>query len=298
MQEDVYLTTAEAAAYLRLKERKIYEMVAEGTVPCTKVTGKWLFPRAALDRWLAAGLVQPAGFSPAPAPPVIGGSHDPLLEWLVRESGCGLALLTEGSEAGLDRLARDEVAIASIHCHGPRAEDDDGANLAAARSRQEFHDVVIVAFARRSQGLLVAPGNPLGIAGLGDAASKQARFATRQPGAGAQMLLRQLLARDGIAADRLKTTASPYATGQELAFAIRAGRADCGIASQSVASAHGLEFLPLVWERFDLALRRRTYFDAGPQVLFAAMRAPAFAQRAAEFGGYDIAGSGDVRLNM
>jgi excisionase family DNA binding protein len=42
-------TTAEAAAYLRLKERKIYEMVAEGTVPCTKVTGRWLFPKAELD---------------------------------------------------------------------------------------------------------------------------------------------------------------------------------------------------------------------------------------------------------
>ncbi len=38
-------TTAEAAAYLRLKERKIYEMVAEGAVPCTKVTGRWLFPK-------------------------------------------------------------------------------------------------------------------------------------------------------------------------------------------------------------------------------------------------------------
>ena len=44
------LTTDEAAAYLRLSERKLYELVANGAVPCTKVTGKWLFPRAALDR--------------------------------------------------------------------------------------------------------------------------------------------------------------------------------------------------------------------------------------------------------
>src|SRR5436190_16923602 len=54
------LTTEEAALYLRLSERKLYELVAAGAVPCTKVTGKWLFPRAALDRWLAAGLVMPA----------------------------------------------------------------------------------------------------------------------------------------------------------------------------------------------------------------------------------------------
>ena len=55
------LTTAEAAAYLRLKERKLYEMVAEGAVPCTKVTGRWLFPKAELDHWLAASVQRPAG---------------------------------------------------------------------------------------------------------------------------------------------------------------------------------------------------------------------------------------------
>ncbi len=57
------LTTDEAASYLRLSERKLYELVANGAVPCTKVTGKWLFPKAALDRWLAAGLVAPAALA-------------------------------------------------------------------------------------------------------------------------------------------------------------------------------------------------------------------------------------------
>jgi excisionase family DNA binding protein len=40
------LTTDEAAEYLRLSERKLYELVAERAVPCSKVTGRWLFPRA------------------------------------------------------------------------------------------------------------------------------------------------------------------------------------------------------------------------------------------------------------
>ena len=63
------LTTAEAAAYLRLKERKIYEMVAEGTVPCTKVTGRWLFPKNELDHWLASSVTRPPGMQrPEPAP--------------------------------------------------------------------------------------------------------------------------------------------------------------------------------------------------------------------------------------
>src|SRR6266540_2494857 len=80
------LTTDEAATYLRLSERKLYELVANGAVPCTKVTGKWLFPKAALDRWLAAGLLTPSGLALAPAPPIVGRSHDQLSEWALRES--------------------------------------------------------------------------------------------------------------------------------------------------------------------------------------------------------------------
>jgi len=103
------LTTAEAAAYLRLKERKIYEMVAEGAVPCTKVTGRWLFPKAELDHWLAASVLRPAGVvRPEPAP-IVTGSHDPLLEWALRESGSGLATLAVGSEAGFARFVAGEI---------------------------------------------------------------------------------------------------------------------------------------------------------------------------------------------
>ena len=115
------LTTDEAAAYLRLSERKLYELVAAGAVPCSKVTGRWLFPKAALDRWVCAGLVAGAAIRRRqPAPPIVGGSHDPLLEWALRESGSGLASLPEGSEAGLRRLARGEVMVAAIHLHRPR----------------------------------------------------------------------------------------------------------------------------------------------------------------------------------
>ena len=49
-----FLTTSEAADYLRLGERKLYELVTNGAIPCSKVTGKWLFPRHKLDLWVRA----------------------------------------------------------------------------------------------------------------------------------------------------------------------------------------------------------------------------------------------------
>ena len=174
------LTTDEAADYLRLSERKLYELVANRAVPCSKVTGRWLFPRAALDRWVSAGLIARAGLAQVAAPPIVGGSHDPLLEWALRESNCGLASLPEGSEEGLRRLTGGEVMIAAIHLHRLDG-DDETANVDGVADAPGLHDAVVIAFARREQGILVAKGNPLGLSDMASIATSRARMAQRPP---------------------------------------------------------------------------------------------------------------------
>jgi putative molybdopterin biosynthesis protein len=289
------LTTDEAAEYLRLSERKLYELVANREVPCSKVTGRWLFPRAALDRWVSAGLIAHAALAQVTAPPIMGGSHDPLLEWALRESNSGLASLPEGSEEGLRRLTQSEVMVAAIHLHRLDG-DDETANLDAVTDAPGLHDVVVLGFARREQGILVASGNPLGLSDMASIATSRARLAQRPAGAGAQLLLLALLARAGISLDELKLAKPAFPTGPDIAQAIRAGRIDCGIATRSVARSAGLDFLPLAWERFDLVLRQRDYFMKGPQALFDFMRATILRDRAAELGGYDVSDAGAVRL--
>ena len=287
------LTTDEAATYLRLSERKLYELVANGAVPCSKITGRWLFPKAALDRWVTAGLLMSATLA-QPAPPIVGGSHDPLLEWALRESRSNLASLPEGSEAGLRRLARGEVMAAAIHLH--RVEgDDEQANGDAVSGAPGLHDAVVIAFARREQGLLVAPGNPLRLTDMAGVAKRRARVALRPTGAGAQLLLLALLGRAGLAFETLNAIKPPCPTGPDIAQAVRAQRADCGIATRAVALSAGLDFVPLAWERFDLVLRQRDYFTPGPQALFDFLRTTAFRDRAAELGGYDVSEAGCVR---
>ena len=289
------LTTDEAAEYLRLSERKLYELVATREVPCSKVTGRWLFPRAALDRWVSAGLIARAGLAQVAAPPIVGGSHDPLLEWALRESNSGLASLPEGSEEGVRRLTQGEVIVAAIHMHRLDG-DDETANLDVVADAAGLHDAVVIAFARREQGILVAPGNPLGLSDMASIATSRARLAQRPAGAGAQLLLLALLARARLALDDLKLAKPAFPTGPDIAQAIRAGRIDCGIATRSVAKSAGLDFLPLTWERFDLVMRRRDYFMKGPQALFEFMRQAGFRDRASELGGYDVSDTGAVRL--
>ena len=278
------LTTSEAAQYLRLKERKIYEMVAEGAIPCTKITG----------RWLAASVARPAGMPRSSPAGIIGGSHDPLLEWALRESRCGLASLAEGSGAGIERFSKGEIIASAIHLHALDDAEAD-ANVAMMQARGDMQDAVLIGFCRREQGFLVAPGNPLKIDSIADVLTKGARMAQRPKGAGAQLLLLALLQRAKVTPDKL--AAGPMCpTGPDVAQAIRAERADAGIATRSVAAAVGLDFVPILWEPFDLLMRQRDYFYEPVQMLVQFLRSAEFRTRANELGGFDVSLAGTVRF--
>jgi putative molybdopterin biosynthesis protein len=287
------LTTGEAADYLRLKERKLYELIADRQIPCTKATGRWLFSRADLDRWLLSRMVRPAGVLPPDPPPIVGGSHDPLLQWALSESRAGLAILPEGSEAGYQRFLRGELIAAAIHFHDLDDPARD-ANPEAVAAEPTLRDAVLIGFAAREQGLVVAAGNPLKLTSLGEAHARKLRAALRPAGAGAQQLLLALLRKDGLGFEDLRT-ALVAPTGPDIAQAIRAGHADFGIATRAVASAAGLDFVPLCVERFDLLMRQRDYFRPPLQALLALIGDARFATRAGELGGLDVSAAGRVR---
>lgn len=286
------MTTVEVADYLRVRERTIYEMVARHTIPFTRATGKLLFPRRLIDAWLEAQTELPAA-GVAPAPPIYAGSNDPLLEWAIRQSGCGLAVLASGSVQGLEDLAQGRAVLAGLHLFDPVA----GLwNVAAVRAHLPAPHHVQIHWARRTQGLIVAAGNPLGIGGLRDAADRGLRFATRSAGAGSQRLLEVLLSREGLSLADLNLAARPAETHADLAALIETGEADCGLGL--AAAAGPLGFLPLVQdEQFDLVMTRRAYFDPPVQRLFAFARTEALARRAAHLGGYDLTDLGRVVWN-
>ena len=287
-----HLTVAEVARHLRLGTRKVYDLVARKGLPHVRAGGKLLFDVAEVERWLArsAAGAAPRGGLP---PPVVGGSHDPLLEWAVRESRCGLALLTQGSADGLERLSRGEVAAALMHL--PSADLSDF-NRAEAEERLRGRGVALVEWARREQGLLVARGNPRKIRAVADLARRGVTVAARQPGAGSAVLLERLLAREGIDRRRLRVTATTMGEG-DLAMAVKSGEADVGLGARAAAAPLGLDFVPLVVERLDLGVSRAAWFEAPMRALMAFAHGKRFAEHARSLGGYDISGLGAVTWN-
>jgi putative molybdopterin biosynthesis protein len=287
------LTTSEVAEYLRLKERKIYELVRLRRIPCAHATGKLLFPKQMIDLWVSRHTVFDGPELRLP-PPVVAGSHDLLLEWALRESACELALLAGGSEDGLRRLMAGQAVLSGLHLIDPETGEY---NLPSVRKFGAAADLVLIEWAKREQGLVLAPGNPHGIRALADIAKAGVRVARRQDGAGAQVLLRYLVASDGLRWDDLDILPTAALTETDLAACVAEGKADCGIAIRAVATRFRLDFIPLQQERFDLAMHRRDYFEPPVQALLRFAGTPACRARAAELGGYDLGDCGRVVYN-
>jgi excisionase family DNA binding protein len=288
-----YLTTREVAELIRLKERKVYDLVATGAIPCVRVTGKLLFPRTLVEAWLAQHAEYGGGAETLqPRPKICAGSHDPLLDWALREAGTGLAVMFAGSLAGLERLAKGEAQMAGLHLPEGSEEAWNAQHVKRALPGQP---VVLIEWARRQQGLIVPPGNPLGLKAINDL--KGRRCIGRQREAGAFVLLQKLLGDAGLKLEDLKLADAPALTEQDVATAVAEGRADAGLGIATAAHQARLGFVPLVQERYDLAVWRAAYFDEPMQKLLAFARTRRFADRAAALTGYDVTGLGTVHYN-
>jgi putative molybdopterin biosynthesis protein len=288
-----YLTTREVADLIRLKERKVYDLVATGAIPCVRVTGKLLFPRTLIEAWLARHIEYDGNAEALQArPKICAGSHDPLLDWALREAGTDMAVSFGGSLAGLDRLAKGQAQMAGLHLP---EDGEDSWNVEHLKRALPSQPMVLIEWARRQQGLIVAPGNPRKLKRVTDLRGK--RVIHRQPEAGAFVLFARLLDQARLEADSLKTVEPPALTEMDVAVAVSEGRADAGLGIATVAHQTRLGFVPLIEERYDLAIWRAAFFEEPVQKLLTFARTSRFVERAKSLTGYDVSGVGTVRYN-
>ncbi len=283
MSTPEFLTVPELAALLRLKDRKVYDLAASGEVPCCRATGKLLFPEKEVRAWLARS----ATGMDQPRPGVVLGSHDPLLDWALRQSGGGLASFYNGSSDGLVRFVAGEGVAAGVHLPCPQG---GGWNLTEVARHCAGQNAVLVGFARRARGLVMRQpvAEVAQLAGMTRAA--------RQPGAGAEMLFAQLATQAGLAPEAVPVAATA-GTETEAVQLVARGEADVTLGLETVARDFGLGFVPLVDEAFDLVIDRAAWFEPPLQRLMDFCTGQACARQADLLGGYDMQDFGKVRWN-
>jgi len=288
-----FMTVRQAAAYLQVNQKKIYALVRDGKIPASKLTGKWLFPRDLVDQWLLesshGGLLTDRI--------VVAGSDDPLLFRAITQVAAALqskALISyaaTGSQLGLTLLARRRADICGIHW-GP-AEESYQRHPALIRQYVQAGDWALVRLFRREQGLLVSPGLWSGEVGIDGLFQREVRWVERQEGAGSQRFLRELISRHELdPADRRITGRA--STEREAASLIAMGQAEVGPGVRAVANEFGLDFVPIGWEAFDLALHRGIFFRRLFQWLLDYLRGNECRRQANMLGGYDLEELGNL----
>jgi len=144
----------------------------------------------------------------------------------------------------------------------------------------------IIGFARRSQGLMVAKGNPLGLHSLNDLARTGARFVNRALGTGTRVLLDELLAQAKLGAARIRGYEHTEPSHTAAAQAVAAGQADAALGIEAAARARGLDFVPLVEEDYHLVCLKSALDEPAVQALCAVLRSEGWQQALHQLPGY------------
>jgi molybdate transport repressor ModE-like protein len=152
----------------------------------------------------------------------------------------------------------------------------------------------LIHFVRRSQGLLVAPGNPLGIMTLADVAEKGARFINRQRGSGTHLALERMLQEQGIDRADINGYYTEEFTHLAVAAAIASGVADVGVGIEAAARKLKLDFIPLFVENYYLLGKRETVERADVEAIVTSLRSSEFAEQVRNIPGYDMRRTGEV----
>lgn len=228
---------------------------------------------------------------------VVTGSHDltlGILEDVLKSEHPQHKLATSsvGSLSGLLALGRDEAHLAATHLLDP---DTGVYNLPDIERLLEGVPVVTVNLVVREQGLIVAPGNPLGLEAVSDLTRDGVRFVNRQSGAGTRVLLDYLLDRDGIDPDHIAGYEREEFTHMSVAVAVRSGLVDVGLGVKSAAAALGLDFVPVEREDYDLVLREDFARSETGAALLAVIRGGAFRDAVGKLSGYDTSRTGQQK---
>ena len=225
------------------------------------------------------------------------GSHDLILDLLSsrlseRPGNPTLSSANVGSLGGLLAVRRGETHIAGSHLMD---EDTGEYNVSYIERYIPNRRVALIHLAARTQGLMTAPGNPMGISSLSDLASPGVRFVNRQRGAGTRVLLDFKLRELGVPPESISGYDREEYTHLAVAAAVQGGRADVGLGILPAARAMGLDFTPLFDEQYDLVIPTEFYESELLTPMLDMIRSPEFQSEVQALGGYNVSQMGNLK---
>lgn len=291
------LSTKQVAKFLNINEKMVYSLIAEKGLPASKVTGKWLFPKNLVLKWIESGTQNFPQFAELPeyhGLVLIAGSNDLLLDKMIstfnlkHENHMALFGMA-GSMGGINALKRNRCHMAASHM----TDETHEYNFPFIKKKLKQMPAV-VNFCKREQGLLIQKGNPKKIKEIKSLANPHVRIVNRPVGTGTRALFDQELKSAGLKGDALQGYDTELSKHMDVGYTILSGKADAGPGIRPVATVLGLDFIPICWERFDLLINRNRFFDPGVQYFLSMLKGKMIQSAAEEYGGYDLSITGKM----
>lgn len=183
---------------------------------------------------------------------VICGSHDLVVDQLAQDLEPHFDVLTlpVGSLNGLASLRLGLGHLAGCHL----IDSDGDYNRSSVRSLFPDRAIHLITLAHRVQGLMVAAGNPKRIHSLEDLTRRDVRFLNRNPGSGTRLWFDRQLRALHLPASAIGGYETTANTHTACARSVASGEVDAALGLQASAAAHGLGFVALFHERYDLVV--------------------------------------------
>ncbi len=246
--------------------------------------------RSELERAFAIAFDDSAGVI------AMSASHDealPLLrQWTARHSNLHLDIGFSGSVDALAALNEERCLLAGFHALTDAPRDSPTARVYRPMLAPGRHK--LIGFAVRSQGLIVAAGNPRRIMALTDLTDPAIRFVNRARGTGTRVVLDELLAADGVAPEAINGYDRVEPSHRAVAQSVAAGSADAAFGIEAVARALGLDFVALAEENYFLAVLAANLAHPHVDSLRRALASPGWQQELRGLPGYAPRHSGEV----
>lgn len=231
---------------------------------------------------------------------VVIGSHDPLLDELgnmlhAQNKELFMSSSHVGSMGGIMAVRRGEAHAAGCHL----LDENDGTyNESYLRRYFPQGGVRLVECVGRTQGIMVAKGNPFGIEGMADLFKGNLRYVNRQKGSGTRILLDYLCKKNKFDISTLYGYEREELTHTAVAAQIAADSADAGLGIYSAAQMYGLDFVPVCTEQYDLLIPDSAWDTPMVKALIEVLKSAEFKTRLNEMGGYTVDRPGEVRLKL
>ncbi len=295
------MNTKEVAEYLDIHEKQVYALIKAERIPCTRVTGKWIFSKKLIDEWIESdskiSLKQARGKTGKISGAILAsGSNDPVLDMLLtatKKTHPDFYIFSSntGSVSGLKSLNSGLTDIALSHLFDPETKQYNIPYL--AKYLPDINPVVVNLF-HRELGFVLKPETAGRFQGFADLADGKIRLVNRQRGSGTRMLLDYHLQKEEIAPVTITGYENEVYTHLEVGLVILSGDADTGIASAAVGKLLGLNFIPVTSENFDMIMSQTTYFQSPIQSFLETLKGDIFKKRIEKIGGYSFQDSGKI----